>query len=101
MGKGKLEKFADMREYPHVFEYPYSVADNVTFDMKGNWNRDFFKNDNPIVLELGCGRGEYLVLKGHKIDYFFSLSYLEKLFVYSAMIKEKESEQQQKITNNI
>ena len=58
MGKGKLEKFADMREYPHVFEYPYSVADNVTFDMKGNWNRDFFKNDNPIVLELGCGRGE-------------------------------------------
>ncbi len=61
MGKGKLEKFADMREYPHVFEYPYSVADNVTFDMKGNWNRDFFKNDNPIVLELGCGRGEYTV----------------------------------------
>ena len=36
----------------------------------------------------------YLVLKVHKIDYFFSLSYLEKLFVYSAMIKEKESEQQ-------
>ena len=29
--------------------------------MKGNWNRDFFKNDNPIVLELGCGRGEYTV----------------------------------------
>ena len=50
-----------MREYPHVFEYPYSGGDNVTFDMKGNWNRDFFKNDNPIVLELGCGRGEYTV----------------------------------------
>lgn len=33
----------------------------------------------------------YLVLKGHKIDYFFSLSYLEKLFVYSAMIKEKKN----------
>ena len=56
MGKGKLEKFADMRDYPHVFEYPYSVVDNVPFEMKGNWNRDFFKNDNPIVLELGCGR---------------------------------------------
>ena len=50
-----------MREYPHVFEYPYSVADNVPFGMKGNWNRDFFKNDQPIVLELGCGRGEYTV----------------------------------------
>lgn len=36
----------------------------------------------------------YLVLRGHKLDYFFSLSYLEKLFVYSAMIKEKEFEQQ-------
>ena len=58
MGKGKLEKFADMRDYPHVFEYPYSVVDNVPFEMKGNWNRDFFKNDNPIVLELGCGRGD-------------------------------------------
>ena len=54
MGKGKLEKFADMRDYPHVFEYPYSVADNVPFEMKGNWNRDFFKNDNPIVLEYVC-----------------------------------------------
>lgn len=61
MGKGKLEKFADMREYQHVFEYPYSVADNVPFQMKGNWNKEFFKNDNPIVLELGCGRGEYTV----------------------------------------
>ena len=61
MGKGKLAKFADMRDYPHVFEYPYSVVDDVPFEMKGNWNRDFFKNDNPIVLELGCGRGEYTV----------------------------------------
>ena len=61
MGKGKLAKFADMAEYPHVFEYPYSVVDEVNFEMKGSWNRDFFKNDNPIVLELGCGRGEYTV----------------------------------------
>lgn len=61
MGKNKLEKFADMRSYPHVFEYPYSVVDDVPFDMKGHWARGFFKNDNPIVLELGCGRGEYTV----------------------------------------
>lgn len=43
MGKGKLAKFADMAEYPHVFEYPYSVADEVPFEMKGHWSRDFFK----------------------------------------------------------
>ena len=61
MGKGKLAKFADMASYPHVFEYPYSVADEIPFAMKGNWKRDFFRNDNPIVLELGCGRGEYTV----------------------------------------
>ena len=61
MGKNKLEKFADMAGYPHVFEYPYSVADNVPFEMRGNWHERFFKNDHPNVLELGCGRGEYTV----------------------------------------
>ena len=50
-----------MREYPHVFEYPYSVVDDVPFEMKGHWGESFFKNDRPIVLELGCGRGEYTV----------------------------------------
>ena len=53
--------FADMASYPHVFEYPYSVVDEVPFDMKGRWHEDFFRNDHPIVLELGCGRGEYTV----------------------------------------
>lgn len=61
MGKNKLQKFADMAAYPHVFEYPYSVAENVPFEMKGKWHEKFFKNSNPIVLELGCGRGEYTV----------------------------------------
>lgn len=61
MGKGKLAKFADMKEYPHVFEYPFSVADDVPFDMKGHWGSEFFHNDNPIILELGCGRGEYTI----------------------------------------
>ena len=61
MGKGKLAKFADMASYPHVFEYPYSAVENVPFEMKGHWHECFFKNDRPIVLELGCGRGEYTV----------------------------------------
>ena len=60
MGKGKLAKFADMAAYPHVFEYPYSVIDNVPFEGRGKWH-EFFGNQNPIVLELGCGRGEYTV----------------------------------------
>ena len=61
MSKGKLQKFADMARYPHVFEYPYSVADNVPFSMRSRWREEFFHNANPVVLELGCGRGEYTV----------------------------------------
>lgn len=61
MGKGKLAKFADLQGYPHVFEYPYSAIANAAFPMKGRWLCDFFHNSNPIVLELGCGRGEYTV----------------------------------------
>ena len=61
MSKGKLAKFADMERYENVFQYPYSVIDNVPFDMKGKWGEQYFKNNNPIVLELGCGKGEYTV----------------------------------------
>ena len=61
MGKNKLQKFDDMNSYPHVFQYPFSVLQDKGFEMKGKWNSDFFKNDNPIVLELGCGKGEYAV----------------------------------------
>ena len=61
MGKGKLQKFADMREYPNVGEHHFSIADATPFPMRGNWGKEFFGNDNPIVIELGCGRGEYTV----------------------------------------
>lgn len=61
MSKGKLQKFADMERYPNVFQYPYSVAEQVPFDMKGRWREDYFHNQKPIVLELGCGKGEYTV----------------------------------------
>lgn len=61
MGKGKLEKFAEMETFKNVFQYPFSVLENVPFDMKGHWCDDYFKNNHPIVLELGCGKGEYTV----------------------------------------
>lgn len=61
MAKNKLAKFADMDTYPHVFQYPFSVLQEKGFDLKGKWHQDFFKNNNPIVLELGCGKGEYTV----------------------------------------
>ena len=61
MGKGKLAKFADMASYENVFQYPFSVMEHVLFDMQGQWREQYFKNNNPIVLELGCGKGEYAV----------------------------------------
>lgn len=61
MGKGKLAKFADMASYENVFQYPYSVVEHVPFEMQGHWHEQYFHNDHPIVLELGCGKGEYTV----------------------------------------
>ncbi|MFZ4581851.1 MAG: tRNA (guanosine(46)-N7)-methyltransferase TrmB [Paludibacter sp.] len=62
MGKNKLSKFADMEQYPHVFQVSsHAVREGNEFNMKGAWNEQFFKNNNPIVLELGCGKGEYTV----------------------------------------
>ena len=61
MGKNKLKKFAEMETFDNVFQYPFAVVEREGFPLKGNWKRDFFKNDNPIVLELGCGKGEYAV----------------------------------------
>ena len=61
MSKGKLAKFADMETYENVFQYPFSVVEHVPFEMQGHWHEQYFKNDHPIVLELGCGKGEYTV----------------------------------------
>lgn len=61
MGKNKLAKFDDMAGYPHVFQYPFGVLKEQGFPMQGHWKEQFFKNDHPIVLELGCGKGEYTV----------------------------------------
>lgn len=61
MSKNKLAKFADMATYPHVVEAPGVATETTPFALRGRWKEDFFKNDHPIVLELGCGRGEYTV----------------------------------------
>ncbi len=61
MGKNKLKKFGEMETFPNVFQYPFAELQKGPFPLKGKWNTEFFKNDNPIVLELGCGKGEYAV----------------------------------------
>lgn len=61
MSKGKLQKFAEMETFSNVFQYPYGVISKIPFDMKGHWREQYFHNDNPVILELGCGKGEYTV----------------------------------------
>lgn len=53
MGKDKLKRFAELETFTNVFQ--------LNPVHKGNWNKNYFKNNQPIVLELGCGRGEYTV----------------------------------------
>ena len=52
MGQKKLIRFAELKTFPNVLQFPEGMA--------GNWNR-FWKNNNPLVLELACGKGEYAV----------------------------------------
>ena len=60
MGKNKLARFAENKTLPNVFQPTREEAlDN--FHLKGKWRSEVFKNQNPIVLELGCGKGEYSV----------------------------------------
>ena len=61
MAKNKLQKFAEMDEYSHVFQANFEDLQAGEFFLRGQWRHKFFANDNPIVLELGCGKGEYTV----------------------------------------
>ncbi len=61
MAKNKLKRFAEMKTFPNVFEPTLEPNPAQDFPLKGKWRSDFFKNDHPIVLELGCGKGEYSV----------------------------------------
>ena len=67
MGKGKLAKFAEMAQNPLVVECPMAAIMQEEFPLRGKWHEDFFHNPNPIVLELGCGRGEYTVGLGRQM----------------------------------
>lgn len=61
MGKNKLSKFADLATYEHVVQIAYRELLAEEFRLKGKWSEAFFENNNPVVLELGCGKGEYTV----------------------------------------
>lgn len=59
--KNKLQRFAENLTFDNLFQYNYEQLINLPFELKGRWKEDFFLNDHPITLELGCGKGEYTV----------------------------------------
>jgi tRNA (guanine-N7-)-methyltransferase len=61
MGKNKLSRFAENATFHHVVQPTFSELAASDLPLKGAWNRDLFKRDAPLVLELGCGGGEYTV----------------------------------------
>ena len=61
MGKNKLKKFAEIEKMDCVLQYPRERLLNEGFPYKGKWNGGVFSSSSPIVLELGCGKGEYTV----------------------------------------
>lgn len=61
MAKRKLKKFAEVSSFNNCFFLSFEQSQTNGLPLKGKWHKEFFKNDNPIVLELGCGKGEYTV----------------------------------------
>ena len=61
VGKNKLKKFAETATFKNMVQEPRPDLLDKGLHLKGNWHKEFFKNEHPIVLELGCGKGEYTV----------------------------------------
>ncbi|MDX1752469.1 MAG: tRNA (guanosine(46)-N7)-methyltransferase TrmB [Salinimicrobium sediminis] len=59
--KNKLKRFRENETFSNVIQPTREEVLEGNFQYKGNWSSEFFKNDKPIVLELGCGKGEYSV----------------------------------------
>ena len=59
MGKNKLERWAELGTFNNVIQHDDEAGFGKDHPVKGRWNIDIFKNQNPVILELGCGRGEY------------------------------------------
>lgn len=59
--KNKLKRFKENETFANVFQPTRAELVDSNFNLKGQWRSTFFKNDNPLVLELGCGKGEYSV----------------------------------------
>jgi len=61
LGKKKLARFRELNTFDRVIQPPLEEVFRSDYSLKGKWCRELFQNDRPLVLELGCGKGEYTV----------------------------------------
>jgi len=61
VGKNKLAKWAEMATFSNVIESPKGELPHKDHPLKGKWQKEVFRNSNPVIMELGCGKGEYTV----------------------------------------
>ncbi len=61
MAKKKLQHFAENKTFAHYFEMPFVQLSPNGHPMRGQWENQFFGNGNPLIIEIGCGKGEYTV----------------------------------------
>ena len=79
MPKRKLQRFEELKELKRIIQ-PEGLYLDKFHELRGNWNKKIFRNNNPITLELGCGKGEYTIGMAKKYpkmnDVFMSLAVL-------------------------
>ena len=72
MGKAKMFKIRSIDTFPNVFQNPHFTkqflvnSEGAEINPKGKWSSQIFKNENPIVLELACGKGDYAIALAKK-----------------------------------
>ena len=59
--KNKLKRFIENESFSNVIQPTRKDLISNLFNLKGKWNSSYFKNNNPIIIELGCGKGEYTI----------------------------------------
>jgi len=67
VGKNKLSRFAENETFENLFQHNNFDVRNEPFPLKGKWHHNYFNNNNPVVLELGCGRGEYTISMAQQV----------------------------------
>ena len=70
MKKRKLARFAELETFSNVVQPKQEEYFHDQYPLKGKWSSDYFKNENPVILELGCGKGEYTIGLAEKYPHF-------------------------------